>query len=53
MINLKVGGGTCAEGGMETDVWTYAYTNGIVDASCLQYTATDWNVTEFGEPGPK
>ena len=53
IVNFKVGGGSCAEGGEPADVWTYAYTNGIVDSSCQQYTALDWNVTEFGEPGPK
>ena len=34
IINFKVGGGNCTAGGEPADVWTYAFTNGIVDASC-------------------
>ena len=48
IINFKVGGGNCTAGGEPADVWTYAYTHGIVDSSCQQYTAKDF----VGTPGP-
>jgi len=48
IINFQVGGGNCVLGGEPADVWTYAYTHGIVDSSCQQYTAKDFE----GTPGP-